>query len=104
MTPDAQPPAEAEGEASDELGKTEYHVNYRGPTYLNDVWYLCGAFDSLAEARACFAARLTADLTAGNQVGCEWRLVGVRDAVIVEVHDHVRLAAKGPPTVLEDRR
>ena len=29
----------------------DYHVNYRGPNYLTDVWYLCGAFDNLAEAQ-----------------------------------------------------
>lgn len=86
-----------------EADGTEYHVNYRGPNYLRDVWYLCGAYDSLAEARAGFAARLSADLAAGNQVGCEWRLVSVCDAQIVEVHEHIRLTARGTPTVLEDQ-
>ena len=93
-----------EPQQDDTANGAEYHVNYRGPTYLTDVWHLCGAYDNLAEARAGFAARLVADLTAGERIGCEWRLVAVRDALIVEVHDHVRLTARGVPTVLEDRR
>lgn len=86
----------------------DYHVNYRGPTYLSDVWYLCGAFDNPDEAKACFATRLASDMAGDAAVGSEWRLVSVRDAEIVEVIEHVRLTAKGSgganPTVLEDLR
>ena len=83
---------------------TDYHVNYRGPQYLTDVWYLCGAFDNVAEARKCFAARLAADLSEATRPGSEWRIVGVRGAEVVEVVEHLRLTTKGPPSLLEDQR
>lgn len=98
-----KPEMEIEPRPDDEAAGTEYHVNYRGPNYLADVWYLCGAYDNLAEARDGFGARLAADLAAGHQVGSEWRLVGVRAAVVVAVIEHVRLTAKGTETVLEDK-
>ncbi|HYH18246.1 MAG TPA: hypothetical protein VD995_06475 [Azospirillum sp.] len=77
----------------------EYHVNYRGPSYMPDVWYLCGAFDNLAEARAFFSARIAADTAAITAPGSEWRLVGVRDGEVVKVIEHVR--RPGPIPVRE---
>ncbi|HEY0837983.1 MAG TPA: hypothetical protein VGE72_28970 [Azospirillum sp.] len=68
----------------------EYHVNYRAPNYMPDVWFLCGAFDNLAEARAFFSAKLADDAAGAPVPGSEWRLVCVRDGAVVEVVEHIR--------------
>lgn len=77
----------------------DYHVNYRGPTYLTDVWYLCGAFDNLAEAWASLEARIAADMGQTPEPGTEWRLVAVRAAVIAAVIEHRRLTERGVVSV-----
>lgn len=73
----------------------DYHVNYRGPNYLPEVWHLCGAFDNLAEAEAALKARIASDIGKEIEAGSEWRLVAVHNAEVVAVIDHVRLTAGG---------
>ncbi len=73
----------------------DYHVNYRGPSYLAEVWYLCGAYDNLADAQAALAGRVASDLDAAVGVGSEWRLVAVYKAEVVAVIEHMRLTGNG---------
>jgi len=73
----------------------DYHVNYRGPNYLTNVWYLCGAFDNLAEAQTNLEQRIAADFKNDPKVGSEWRLVAVQEAEVVAVIEHLRLTDAG---------
>ncbi len=77
----------------------DYHVNYRGPTYLAEVWYLCGAYDNLADAQAALAKRIASDLDAAVEAGSEWRLVAVYKAEIVAVIEHMLLTGNGVEAV-----
>lgn len=78
----------------------DYHVNYRGPNYLTNVWYLCGAFDNLAEAHTNLEGRVATDLKNEPKVGSEWRLVAVHEAEIVAVIEHLRLTEAGVEPVV----
>jgi hypothetical protein len=78
----------------------DYHVNYRGPNYLTNVWYLCGAFDNLAEAQMNLEARVASDLKNEPKFGSEWRLVAVHEAQVVTVIEHLRLTEAGVEPVV----
>lgn len=78
----------------------DYHVNYRGPNYLTNVWYLCGAFDNLVEAQAILDARVASDLRNDPKIGSEWRLVAVHEAQVVAVIEHLHLTEAGVEPVV----
>ncbi|WP_431855237.1 hypothetical protein [Azospirillum sp.] len=78
----------------------DYHVNYRGPNYLTDVWYLCGAFDNLAEAQVNIEVRVASDLKNDPKIGSEWRLVAVHEAQVVAIIEHLRLTEAGVEPVV----
>ena len=78
----------------------DYHVNYRGPNYLTNVWYLCGAFDNLAEAQCLLEGRVALDLKNDPKIGSEWRLVAVHEANIVATIEHLRLTESGVEPVV----